>query len=281
MQHTIKEKNFSIGNLSFINELEIEFLIYEIFHQSNYLANFLTLNPGSIIIDVGANIGIFSLFAIKKCSGDAQIYSFEPIPITFHCLQKNLSPHKNTIKTYHQGIANVSADCYKDFTLFGQDIATATYQKTDKLLSNYAPLLHYNTLLKMTQTTNKRLHYALKYLPFMRNYLIKQNHQQQTRQTTIQCPVTSLGDFIEKQQLTQIDFLKIDVEGAESDVINSIYSHQFSMIKQCSIEVHNINDRVKKMSLFLREKGFSVQSLRNPMFEQLGFNHHMIYAKRS
>ncbi|KTD42527.1 FkbM family methyltransferase [Legionella oakridgensis] len=280
MLYPIQKKHFSIGELYFVNEFEVQFLIYEIFHQLTYLSDFLTLHPDSVIVDVGANIGIFSLFAISQCNGNAQIYSFEPIPATFQCLEKNLASHKNIAKIYNEGISNVTNDCYRDFTLFGKDFATATYRKKDKLLSNYAPLLNYTTLLEITKTTNKTLYYQLKYLLFMRHYLVKKNYKKQTLETKVRCKLTSLSHFIETNQLNRIDFLKIDVEGAEMDVIKSIHPKQFSMIKQCSIEVHNIDNRVATLADFLREQGFSIKVCKNPMFESLGFNHHMVYAKK-
>jgi FkbM family methyltransferase len=220
------------------------------------------------------------VFAINQCEADAQIYSFEPIPANFQCLKKNLAAHTHIAKIYNEGISNVTTDCFMDFTLFGKDFATATYRREDKLISNYAPLLNYNTLLEITKTTNKSLYYQLKYLPFMRHYLIKKNYMNQTIETKVRCKLTSLSAFIENNQLNHIDFLKIDVEGAEMDVIQSIHPKQFSIIKQCSIEVHNIENRVTKLANFLTEHGFFVKICKNPMFESLGFNHHMVYAKR-
>jgi multisubunit Na+/H+ antiporter MnhE subunit len=58
MLHPNTKKKFSIGELYVVNEFEAQFLIDEIFYQLTYLSDFLTLTPGSVIVDVGANIGI-------------------------------------------------------------------------------------------------------------------------------------------------------------------------------------------------------------------------------
>ncbi|HAT8218209.1 TPA: methyltransferase, partial [Legionella pneumophila] len=126
---------------------------------------------------------------------------------------------------------------------------------------------------------NKPLYYQLKYLPFLRNYLIKKNYKHQTLETKVRCHLISLGRFIEKNRITRIDLLKIDVEGAELDVINSIKPEQFSFIKQLSIEVHDIDNRVEKLVSYLQKQGYITYVDRNPIFAELGFNHHMIYAK--
>ncbi len=113
----------------------------------------------------------------------------------------------------------------------------------------------------------------------MRNYLIKKNYKHQTLETKVRCHLTALGRFIENNQITRIDLLKIDVEGAELDVINSIKPEQFSLIKQLSIEVHDIDNRVEKLVSYLQKQGYITYVDRNPIFAELGFNHHMIYAK--
>lgn len=280
MTEQILYKKFPIGNLYFINEHETRGLIYEIFYQNTYFLNNLDLNPGSIIIDVGANIGLFSLFALKQCQYDALIYCFEPIPSSFECLQKNLAPFHNKTFLYNLGISDVAEDCSIQFTLFGNDLSTATYKPMDKMISNYNPLLDYDILLKISQYRDKFLYKQLKYLPFMRKHLIRKNFQRQTSEKKVLCQLTSLGQFIEKNEITHIDFIKIDVEGAEFDVVKSIKTTQFPMIKQLCIEVNNINNRVEHLTLYLQEQGYLTEIHRNPIYEELGLNQHMIYAKR-
>jgi len=280
MVDPILNKEFPIGKLYFINEYETRVLIYEIFYQNSYFISNLTLKPGSIIIDVGANIGLFSLFVLKHCKYDALIYSFEPIPVSFECLKGNLAPFHNKTHLYNMGIADVVEDCSIEFTLFGDDLSTATYKPMDKMISNYNPLQDFETLLKISRFRNKFLYKQLKFLPFMRKHLIKKNFKNQTLEKKVMCKLTSLGHFIEKNRIDHIDFIKIDVEGAEFDVVKSIKPTQFPMIKQFCIEVHNINNRVEELASYLQENGYLTEIHRNSIYEELGFNQYMIYAKR-
>ena len=215
-----------------------------------------------------------------KCEYDAIIYSFEPIPASFECLKKNLARFNNKTHLYNIGISDVIEDCSIEFTLFGNDLATATYSPKDKMISNYNPLLDYDTVLKISQHRNKFLYYQLKFLPFMRNHLMKRNFKNRTSEKKVWCKLTSLGQFIEKNEINHIDFIKIDVEGAEFDVVKSIKSTQFSMIKQLCIEVHNINNRVQHLASYLQEKGYLIQIHRNYIYDKPSYNQHMIYAKR-
>ncbi len=279
MLEEISRKKFSIGSLYCINETEAQVLINEIFNSHVYLHGGLTLNPGAVIFDIGANIGIFSLYALYKCHYDASIYSFEPIPNSFECLNRNLNPYQKKVFLFNVGISNVEKDCLVDFTRFGNSFATATYRPQDKIIANYEPLLRYETLLKIAYHWNKLFYYKLKYLPFMRNYLIKKNYNKLTIETKVRCHLTSLGKFIEKHQIDHIDYLKIDVEGAEFDVIKSIKPEQFSLIQQICIEAHDINNRVEQLVHYLERYDYTIDVVSNPICA-LGFNHHMLYVKK-
>lgn len=277
MSNTILNKQFTIGKLHFVNEYETRGLIYEIFYQKTYLSDYLTLSPGSIIIDVRAHIGLFSLFALRQCKHNALIYSFEPIPISFQCL----TPFEEECHLYNVGVADVAKDCLIEFTVFGKDLTTATYKPQDKMISNYNHLLDYDNLLKIARYQNNLLYYQMKFLPFMRPYLIKKNFKNRTMGTKILCKLISLGHFIERNAINHIDFLKINVEGAEFEVVKSIEPKQFFMIKQLSTEMHDIDNRVEYLAAYLREQVYLIRINRNPIYKKLGWNQYMIYAKRA
>jgi len=63
--------------------------------QTYYLSEF---GPGSpkVIIDIGAHVGIFSIFAARKFTGTV-VYSFEPDPRNFKLLVKNI--HLNGLES--------------------------------------------------------------------------------------------------------------------------------------------------------------------------------------
>lgn len=62
------------------------------------------LRPSDIFIDIGANIGIFSLLANER---NCKVYSIEPTPKTFERLQENLSLNKfSDSNSYHLAFSN-------------------------------------------------------------------------------------------------------------------------------------------------------------------------------
>lgn len=57
------------------------------------------IKSGDIVLDVGANIGMYTLNAAKKVGKSGKVYSFEPDPILFSNLKKNVigNGHNNVI----------------------------------------------------------------------------------------------------------------------------------------------------------------------------------------
>ena len=68
-------------------------LIYnEIFVQQEYLGTALSLDDCRYVFDVGANIGLFTIFAKMK-NRDLVVHAFEPIGATYDVLAKNIALH--------------------------------------------------------------------------------------------------------------------------------------------------------------------------------------------
>jgi FkbM family methyltransferase len=61
-----------------------------LFHSTLVAVAGNTIRPGDIVIDGGSNIGFFALLAATKLLGEGRVYAFEPDPITFSLIQKNV-----------------------------------------------------------------------------------------------------------------------------------------------------------------------------------------------
>lgn len=48
------------------------------------------VQPGMVVVDIGAHIGIYTLYALRQLSGHGRVYSFEPTPRTFALLHDNV-----------------------------------------------------------------------------------------------------------------------------------------------------------------------------------------------
>ena len=79
-------------------------LIYEVLLKSGYKSEYYLpadFNP-KVILDIGANIGITSIYLINKFP-NAKIFSFEPLLENYDILKKNTENYKN-IKVFNFGL---------------------------------------------------------------------------------------------------------------------------------------------------------------------------------
>jgi phthiocerol/phenolphthiocerol synthesis type-I polyketide synthase E len=74
----------------YISETESDFIFDEIFVRRVYVQNGVTVTDGSTIVDVGANIGLFSLFFAHEAK-HLKILCVEPLPPIFCVLRRNLA----------------------------------------------------------------------------------------------------------------------------------------------------------------------------------------------
>jgi FkbM family methyltransferase len=65
--------------------------------------------PGQTVIDVGANVGVFSLWAASRIGPTGRLVSVEPHPLSYAHLERNLAPFGASARTV-QGACGDSAD---------------------------------------------------------------------------------------------------------------------------------------------------------------------------
>jgi FkbM family methyltransferase len=75
--------------------METRLILSEILVDKLYFQEGVSISRGDIVLDVGANIGVFALCSAKQ---GAHVYAYEPIPATFELLQENIHLH---------GLANI------------------------------------------------------------------------------------------------------------------------------------------------------------------------------
>jgi FkbM family methyltransferase len=84
--------------------------------EADILKRFLELiRPGSVILDIGANVGLFSLVGAEAAGANGKILGFEPNPVTYATLLRNLSLNDvGNVRTFpialsdHQGRIRLS-----------------------------------------------------------------------------------------------------------------------------------------------------------------------------
>lgn len=209
---------------------ETEFIFNEVCVRQEYLCHGLTLENVSCVFDVGANIGIFTLF-VKSRNPQAVVHAFEPIQETHDVLRLNVALHQLTEVYTHNVALGSHAASQQTFTYYpnmaGSSTATPAIKKTQRQL--------------MEDGAGKAL----------TDFFFKS-------ETRI-APVRTLSSFLDEQDMPAVGFLKIDVEGDELAVLKGIVKEHISRIRQIVIEAHT-PEIAQEVSAFLARMGFKVVS---------------------
>ena len=81
----------------------------------------------------------------------------------------------------------------------------------------------------------------------------------------------TLTELFSKYQINKCDYLKMDCEGAEYEILFSTDENTFSKIDRICMEVHNIdsNHNSNVMAAYLQKNGFLVRITKNPVHQSI------------
>lgn len=213
---------------------EIEYIYREIFIEQQYLRHGIVINQGDCIFDVGANIGFFSLFA-KKLQPNLKIYAFEPIPINFAILEKNMRLHSvENVFLFNYGLSSEN-NPEKIFIFYPKMTGNSTSNPGHSLAD-------INDI--QADVDAEPVEDLFKHL-----FAEKQE---------IKCAIRTLSSVIAEVNIDSIELLKIDVEGEEYEVLKGIEAKDWKKIKQIVAEVHDKAGRLEKITTLLTDTGFSI-----------------------
>jgi FkbM family methyltransferase len=185
---------------------------------SNYYLKYgnLEIKEGDTVLDLGANIGSFSIAA--AILGAKKIVAVEPCPDSITLLEHNLETNKELFS--------------EPVTIFRGGIMGNGESKAPLYLSN-DPHGSGGHTLNLPESENPESHKSVEVAVTSLDELIK----------------NTIGDGI-------VDFLKLDIEGAEYEVLMTCQS--LPRIRQISLEWHRGPVNFAGLLKFLATHGYSV-----------------------
>ncbi len=182
------------------------------------------VEDNSVVIDIGANIGVFSLFASQ--SKNTKVFAFEPMPENYSLLKENIS------------LNNLE----KNILPF--NLAVGALNEKRKLFLGDSP---FPSFLKISDSPFNALH---------------GNSQQEQNQKYVEINCIAFKDIFDKNNIQKCDLLKMDCEGAEFEILYNLPNEYFKIIKKIRMEYHNhMSDKknnVDFLSEFLKQKGYNI-----------------------
>jgi FkbM family methyltransferase len=209
---------------------EVALIYNEIMVKQEYFQNGLSVTEASCVMDIGANIGIFTM-AVKLKAPEATVYAFEPILDTFQVLEQNAR----------------SLGC-SDIHLF--NVAIGSQDHVEETFTYFPHMPGNSTAIPALKDEQK---------PAMDRIFGKEMSDFLNQSETRTVQFRTLSSVIREQGITSVDYLKIDVEGSEISVLEGIEEMHWPIFKQVAVETHNTQLQ-EQVCEILVQHGFEVYS---------------------
>ncbi|RKH11042.1 amino acid adenylation domain-containing protein [Corallococcus sp. CA053C] len=218
---------------------EAAFVYREVFEDAAYLRHGITLDDGDCVFDVGANIGLFTLFVGQRVKG-ARVYAFEPIPRVFDVLKLNAGLYDGDVRLFNLGLADAAR--HETFTYYPH-LSILSGRKADAKAEREVALAYERSRSRE---------------PAEARQVLEEVVTERLRTEPVRCELKTLSQVMREAGVEQIDLLKIDVERSEHDVLLGIAEEDWSRIRQVVVEVEDTDGALARIRTLLERHGYQV-----------------------
>ncbi len=167
----------------------------EIVLRGDYFSSGQVLQQGQTVIDIGANIGCFTVTAARRVGPTGRVFAVEPEESTFHQLQRNIALN---------GLGNVTS------------LQTAVGASEGEIVLHAQSIRLFNSIYT---TVDGRA---------------------TTGGMTQRVPLTTLSRLMQIHGIRHCNYLKLDCEGAEHDIVGSMSHETARLVDSITMEVHRV-----------------------------------------
>ena len=227
-----------------LNDYETDYVYKEIFEDHCYARHGIRLPDNATVIDIGANIGLFSLFVCSR-SANPRIFAFEPSPVVYDLLRANCSAYASDARVFNLGVAAAAGTAA--FTFYGKSSVFSGFH-TDASQDRKA----IEAVIRNVLTSDAAV------APDEADAYVGELAADRLDAATFQCRLTSVSDIIRDQDIAAVDLLKIDAEKSELDILAGIDERDWPRIRQIVMEIHDpTREKVNDVERLLMAKGYS------------------------
>ncbi|MGW5744314.1 FkbM family methyltransferase [Amycolatopsis sp. NPDC003861] len=259
-------------DLHSINPWEVSFLREEV---GAYFAHGVGLAPGATVLDVGANIGVFSAAVYERLDGDVRIFAFEPLPPLHATLERNGRDFfGGRLKALPYGLA--AAEDELDFSYFP---AATIFSSSWRDAANVEDERKRVTASVVEMIRRGGLGAGLRRVPapILRG-IVGRKLRVMRELETHRVRVRPLSAVLDELGIERVDLLKVDVEGAELDVLRGLEDRHWPLVRQAVVEVEGWRRHRDTVRDVFAARGFTVEAVQDPVQEAADIG--MVYAVR-
>lgn len=235
----------------------------DIFEKQIYTKNGITLREGDCVFDVGANIGMFTVYTAWRWPR-TRIFSFEPVPALFEILRDNAARAGAEVTLFNCALSDHAGTA--DLTFYPNTSGMSSFYPNEEEERAALRTLIHNELTQGKSEVESLLRYE--------DELV----EQRLKSETVTCELRTLSSVIREHGIERIDLLKVDVEKAELDVLAGIEDADWRKIEQAVLEVHDLEGRIEAVTRLFQSHGFAVQLEQDELYK--GSDRYNLYALR-
>ncbi|WP_116204112.1 FkbM family methyltransferase [Amycolatopsis circi] len=195
------------------------------------------LRAGDVIVDVGAHIGLAAILFTDLVPG-IEILGFEPAPRSYACLELNRERHLPTTTISPLAIGTRPGPADLTYYPGHTTLATLFVDDADDVRNMESVMNHRDVPAEMRD----------EFWPTFR-----------ADPETVPVEVSTLEQQLTERGIDEIALLKVDVERAELDVLNSLGAHRWPRVRRVIVEVHDLDGRLNQVTELLEGHGYQVR----------------------
>jgi amino acid adenylation domain-containing protein/FkbM family methyltransferase len=223
---------------------EAQYLYRQIFDNSEYGRFGIGVRANGVVVDVGANIGLFTLWAAHRAPG-LKVFAVEPNPDVLPYLSANLQLYEIDAEIIPLAVS--------------ETVGSAQ-------LTSFRGLTYLSGLGNRNETASSLLksYYRAERVGARRDLspndigALLQHAEERLVPTIHTVETVDLATLLDRHGVGQIDLLKLNIEGSEFAAIRRLRPEQWHRVGQICLEVENASRTVPQIKELLTSMGFVV-----------------------
>lgn len=259
-----KPFHFADGSIIYHqSDRQLGMLYQGIIEGGIYFKHGISVPENGVVLDVGANIGTFSI-DVSRRQPSATIIAFEPVPQIFSALKKNFEHRQIKGCVINYGVSNKKEDAtfyyYPEMSGMsgrfadGETIVDAVgkYMEHEKATLKQDASIMNEGNRQIVSSLYENMEGSADLSDEFRQYLSSLYVSQE-----VNCRLTTISDIIDELNIQTIDLLKVDVEKSECLALEGIRPEHWPMIRQLAVEVDG-DSNLSIIRNMLEEKGYDI-----------------------